>query len=128
MEEQIIICPKCGNNENFHFNYDYSERDLAITELLCNECGEFFKIKNSKFEPIKYQENLFNDIIGMKHRIQILGSFVQNDFNEMLKDGTIIKENIKEGIDEMDESFNEVINMLNKLREKCQIIMKYYCE
>jgi hypothetical protein len=79
-------------------------------------------------DPINYQENLFNDIIGMKHRMQYLGGFVQNDFNEMLKDGMITKTDIKEAINEMDESFNEVIDMLNKLREKSRIIMKHYCE
>lgn len=45
-QEQIIICPKCGNDENFHFNYDYSKRDLPVIDILCNECGEFFEIKD----------------------------------------------------------------------------------
>lgn len=34
------------------------------------------------------QEKLFNDIIEMKHRIQNLASYVQNDFDRMLADGT----------------------------------------
>lgn len=44
-EEPKIICPKCGNTENLHFNYDYSKKDLPIEDVLCNECGEFFVIK-----------------------------------------------------------------------------------
>lgn len=41
-----IICPKCGNNDNFHYNYDYTKVDLPIIDILCNECGNFFEIKN----------------------------------------------------------------------------------
>ena len=43
MEEKIVICPKCGNTENFHYNYDYSKKERPIIDILCNECGEFFE-------------------------------------------------------------------------------------
>ena len=46
-KEEKIVCPKCGNEENFHFNYDYSKKDLPIEDVLCNECGEFFEIKET---------------------------------------------------------------------------------
>lgn len=36
-------CPKCGSEENFHYNYDYTKKDMPVEEILCNECGEFFK-------------------------------------------------------------------------------------
>ena len=42
MEEQEIICPKCGNKENFHWNIDYSKPNLPVETILCNECGCFF--------------------------------------------------------------------------------------
>jgi uncharacterized Zn finger protein len=45
MEEEKIICPNCGNTENFHFNYDYTDVNLPIEDVLCNECGAFFNIK-----------------------------------------------------------------------------------
>jgi uncharacterized Zn finger protein len=45
MEEEIIICPNCGEKENFHFNHDYSKPDMPIEDVLCNECGTFFEIK-----------------------------------------------------------------------------------
>jgi uncharacterized Zn finger protein len=48
MEEEKVICPKCGNEENFHFNYDYSKKELPIIDVLCNECGEFFELEKSK--------------------------------------------------------------------------------
>ena len=38
----IYLCPKCKNEDNLHFNYDYSN-DYKINEILCNECGTFFK-------------------------------------------------------------------------------------
>lgn len=45
MNEEEVICPNCGEKENFHFNYNYTKKDLPIEEVLCNECGSFFEIK-----------------------------------------------------------------------------------
>lgn len=42
IEETELICPCCGNKENFHFNYDLDEG----TEILCNKCCEMFMIWN----------------------------------------------------------------------------------
>jgi len=44
--KEKIICPNCGEDENFHFNYDYTQKDMPVESILCNECGHFFKIKN----------------------------------------------------------------------------------
>jgi DNA-directed RNA polymerase subunit M/transcription elongation factor TFIIS len=46
MKQEKIICPNCGNKDNFHFNYNYSEKDLPLTDILCNECGEIFNLKD----------------------------------------------------------------------------------
>ena len=35
-------CPKCGEEENLHYNYDWSKQTRPIIDVLCNECGEFF--------------------------------------------------------------------------------------
>ena len=44
-----IICPRCGEKENFHFNHDYSKKGSPIENILCNECGKiFFPFKNKK--------------------------------------------------------------------------------
>jgi hypothetical protein len=75
-----------------------------------------------------YQQKLFEDIIDMKYGMQRLASFVQNDFNGMLNDGVIEKDDIKTGIVDMDKSFDEKIKMLNILRERCRIIMSHCCE
>jgi hypothetical protein len=74
-----------------------------------------------------YQQKLFHEIVGMKHRMQGLAGFVQNDFDRMLEDGTTTKDGIKEAIEDMDKSFDRVVNELNMLREKCRVIMSYHC-
>ena len=38
-----MICPKCGEKENLHYNYDYDGNRSVILDVLCNECGEIFK-------------------------------------------------------------------------------------
>jgi hypothetical protein len=55
MEKEKIICPNCGEEKNFHFNYDYTKRDRPIQDVLCNECGDFFEIEKS--ESNKSKEN-----------------------------------------------------------------------
>jgi hypothetical protein len=44
MKEDSVICPNCGECENFHFNYDYSKIEIKIEDVLCNNCGTFFEI------------------------------------------------------------------------------------
>lgn len=46
MLNKKIACPKCGECENLHINYNHSKSNYAIDDVLCNECGEFFDIDN----------------------------------------------------------------------------------
>ena len=62
----------------------------------------------------------------MKHRMQGLAGYVQNDFERMLEDGTTTKETINAEIIEMDKQYDEVIAELNELREQARDIMKYH--
>jgi uncharacterized Zn finger protein len=41
-------CPICGEKENLHSNLDYSKPDLPIENILCNECGTFFKVEKDE--------------------------------------------------------------------------------
>ena len=41
--EKIYKCPKCGEKENLHFNYDYNQQHRPIKDVLCNECGDVFE-------------------------------------------------------------------------------------
>lgn len=47
------ICPHCGEKENFHFNYDYTQKHPPLIDILCNECGEFFNSKEQQKKLIK---------------------------------------------------------------------------
>ena len=49
-KEDEVVCPKCGEKENFHFNYDYSKSNTPVEDILCNECGSFFS------EDVKWHE------------------------------------------------------------------------
>ena len=42
--DEKIICPNCLSEENFHFNYDYSDPNLSIIDVMCNNCSEIFDI------------------------------------------------------------------------------------
>lgn len=82
--------------------------------------------KNNIIIANDYQKNLFKEIVNMKYRIQSLAEYVQNDFEKMLIDGIINKHDIAKSIDDMDKSFNETIKEINKLHEKCKLLMTYY--
>lgn len=69
------------------------------------------------------QETIFNAILNMKHRMQGLAGYVQNDFERMLEDGTITKKGIHNAIYDMDDSFDKFIDELNELREQARNIM-----
>ena len=47
MEEEDECCPKCGECENIHTNYDWSKPDRPVEEYLCNECGAYFPPKSN---------------------------------------------------------------------------------
>lgn len=38
----ILKCPKCGEEENLHYNLDWSKNPPSVERILCNECGQFF--------------------------------------------------------------------------------------
>lgn len=44
MEEEC--CPKCGECENIHTNYDWSKKERPVEKYLCNECGTYFPPKS----------------------------------------------------------------------------------
>ena len=74
----------------------------------------------------EFQEKLFNEIKVMQYRIHGLATYVQNDFEKMLEDGTTNKETINAEIVEMDEEYDKFITELNELRKQAHDIMKYY--
>lgn len=71
--EKIYKCPKCGEKENLHFNYDYSQQHRPIKDVVCNECGEIFEgdmpvdvfiaKATSEYPDLEGTMNLCEDII-----------------------------------------------------------------
>ena len=82
--------------------------------------------KGNSFMRREHREKTFNAIKGMKHQMQGLAGYVQNDFERMIEDGTTTKKEVNLAIYDMDESFDKVITELNKLREQVRDIMKYH--
>jgi len=38
----IYKCPKCGEDKNFLYNYDYSQQHRPVKDVLCTKCEETF--------------------------------------------------------------------------------------
>ena len=49
----ILKCPKCGEEENLHYNLDWSKNPPPVINILCNECGEFFDTDDKRHQIIK---------------------------------------------------------------------------
>ena len=61
--EQIYKCPNCGEVKNLHFNYDLTKQHRPVSDVLCNNCGEFFdgnmpisELTKQKTKKINLQE------------------------------------------------------------------------
>jgi len=72
------------------------------------------------------QKALFNEIINLKTRIHSLAGFVQNDFDVMLKDGIVTKNDMKDSITHIDERYDNFIVELNTLREETKKLINKY--
>ncbi len=72
------------------------------------------------------QEELFNEIKNLKHRTSILSSYIQNDFNRLLNDGLIDKEQIKNSINDMQEDYDNLINYLILLKKQSTELMEKF--
>jgi len=120
-----------------HNGYKYIQFDIKLVEIKIKDkmnknVENFNETQNQKLGisdvmHSDYQQKVFKEIVDMKHRMQGLAGFVQCDFERMLEDGTITKDDIKEVIEDMDKSFDKTINEINTLREKCRVIMSYHC-
>lgn len=74
----------------------------------------------------KYQEETFNEIVAMKYRMQMLAGFVQNDFERMLQDGMVTKEEIAVSVLDVEREFEKTKEMLDSLQEKVISIIRHY--
>lgn len=74
----------------------------------------------------KFQEETFNEIVAMKHRMQLLAGFVQSDFEKMLQDGMVTKEEIAVSVLDVDREFDKTKEMLDSLQDKVISIIRHY--
>lgn len=74
----------------------------------------------------KYQEETFNEIVAMKYRMQMLAGFVQNDFERLLQDGMVTKEEIAVSVLDVEREFEKTKEMLDFLQEKVISIIRHY--
>lgn len=72
------------------------------------------------------REKLFNDIILLKHNIQHLASYVQNDFSKMLEDGIIDKKEIASLMVRAKNDFNATMLKLDQYGNDTMKMMKQY--
>lgn len=60
----------------------------------------------------KKQTNLFNNIKSLKHDIEFLSAYAQNDFQWLLDNNYTTKEGLKASNVEIEKEFNAVIRKL----------------
>ena len=65
---------------------------------------------------MKTQEELFYDIILLSQKVENLKGYVQNDFDRMLADSTVTKEDLKDSLEDILDDFDDKIDELNALK------------
>jgi hypothetical protein len=74
------------------------------------------------------QEQIFIQWESTCNKLKSLKSFVQNDFNRMLHDGYVTKENIKESILEFNELYSNALNEISGLKTEIEKLLNKYAE
>lgn len=72
------------------------------------------------------QKTLFENQILIGNKIKDIGSFIQNDLDFMLSDGTITKEDIKKNLTEFVDHSSELMNELRMNLNAIYKLMKKY--
>lgn len=106
-------CPKCGTlfGHNGYRWYPLCEHMLE----------EEKKLKEKKNEgKIMNQEHLFNEWTDSCGKLLLLNSFIQNDFDKMLQDGSITKDNIKKGMVYFNEAYSEIMSEISTIKSKIE--------
>lgn len=75
---------------------------------------------------LKTQEELFNDIKNLALKVDNLKSWVQNDFDRMLVDGTVTKEDLMDSLSDILDDFDDKIDELNVLKLDVHNLVKTF--
>jgi hypothetical protein len=73
---------------------------------------------------MKTQEELFDAIKMMSHKVDGLKGWVQNDFDRMIADGIVTKEDLRNDLDDVLSNFDERIEELNVLKLEVWALIK----
>ena len=74
------------------------------------------------------QEQLFNEWQEKCNSLKSLKSFVQNDFNRMLEDKYVTKNEIKESVLEFNELYLKITNEISVLKIEIEKLLNKYAE
>lgn len=73
-----------------------------------------------------FQKEIFHKIVDMQYRMQNLAGIVQNDFKQLLDDGVITRDEIKNSITTTNREFTKAIHELEYFKNKVIEILKHY--
>jgi cell fate (sporulation/competence/biofilm development) regulator YlbF (YheA/YmcA/DUF963 family) len=79
--------------------------------------------KNIDFD---YQKRLFEDFIRMRHQIQSLASFIQNPFEDLLRDGYTTKDEIKNNLEDFNKQYDNFIQKMENLKNEIINVLEFY--
>ena len=74
------------------------------------------------------QKQLFNEWESACNNLEMLKSYVQNDFDRMLQDGYVTKEDIKKSIPEFNELYLEAITKISELKTETEKLLNKYAK
>lgn len=74
------------------------------------------------------QEQLFNEWESACNKLKMIKSFVQNDFDRMLQDGYVTKEDIKKSIPEFNELYLKAITEISELKTETEKLLNKYAK
>jgi ferritin-like protein len=77
---------------------------------------------------MRTQEQIFTQWTEECQKLTLLNSFIQNDFERMLEDGTTTKEVIKDALVEFRNSYNKVGDNIHSLRVDIEKLMTKFSE
>ena len=73
---------------------------------------------------MKTPEELFYDIKNLALKVDNLKGWVQNDFDRMIADGIVTKEDLRNDLDDVLSNFDERIEELNVLKLEVWALIK----
>ena len=112
-------CTICGR-EGFVGRCCGDETREPLNELAIKE--------QAKMEIKMNQKQLFAEWNLACDRLRLLSSFVQNDFDSMLQNRYVTKEDIKKSIQEFNELYSKTITQIFELKTEIEKVLNKYAD